>query len=396
VTPGGRIAAAIEILDAVLAGARADRTLAGWGRAHRFAGSKDRAAIADLVYAGLRRRRSLAHEAGAETGRGLMLALAAAEGRLAEFSGEGHAPPPPTAAERAALARAEPPDEDVALDVPPALADALRRSLGNRFAPVMAAMRERAPLDLRVNLMRITRAAAGRALAEEGIETLPLEAEPAALRVTEGAGRLRNSAAYRSGLVEIQDIGSQRAARLAGAQPGETVLDFCAGGGGKTLALAMHMQGQGRLIAHDANPARMDQLAIRAVRAGVRVERMTPAQLRAASPVCDLVVADLPCSGSGTWRRDPESKWRLDASALASLTGLQDRILDEAAGFVRPGGRLCAITCSLLDTENEHRIAAFLRRRPDFATIRSQQLTPPSDGDGFFTCLLQRAAAAKG
>jgi 16S rRNA (cytosine967-C5)-methyltransferase len=384
-TPAARLAAAAAILDAVLAGARADRALADWGRGHRFAGSGDRAAIADHVHDALRRRRSLAWAAGSDSGRGLILALAAEAGQLDLLTGEGHAPPPPTEAERAALARDAAMPEAVALDMPDWLMPELARSLGSSRGPVLAALRRRAPLDLRVNLLKGTRAGAAAALAAEGIGTVPLAAEPAALRVTEGARRLRAAAPYRDGRVEIQDLASQRVARFAGALPGETVLDFCAGGGGKTLALAMHMGGTGRLIAHDADAARMADLMPRAARAGVRVERLEPG---APAIAADLVLVDAPCSGSGAWRRNPDAKWRLTRAELDRLTALQDRVLSEAARHVRPGGRLVYATCSLLACENADRVDAFLRGRGAGRPGASLRLLPPEDGDGFYACMI--------
>jgi 16S rRNA (cytosine967-C5)-methyltransferase len=382
VTPGARIAAAIAVLDDVLAGAPADRTLAAWGRANRFAGSGDRAAIADLVHDALRRRRSLGW-AGGDTGRGLMLARAAQAGELALFDGQGHAPAPPLPGE---LAGAEPP-EAVALDVPEALEGELRRSLDADFAPVMEALRHRAPLFLRVNTLVATREAAVAALEADGVAAVPEPADPDALRVVDGARRVQHGAAWRGGLVEVQDLASQRVARFAGASPGETVLDFCAGGGGKTLAMAAQMGGRGRLLAHDAAPARMVQLRERAVRAGVAV---TILPVDPAPQGADLVLVDAPCSGSGAWRRNPDAKWRFDAAALARMTALQDGVLDSAAVHVRPGGRLVYATCSLLMAENGDRIAAFLARHPGFSGGGTLRLTPLDGGDGFFAAMVLR------
>ncbi|MEL6235352.1 MAG: RsmB/NOP family class I SAM-dependent RNA methyltransferase, partial [Pseudomonadota bacterium] len=299
-TPGGRIAAAIEILDAIIApppgqGALADHALRDWGRRHRFAGAGDRRAIADLVYDGLRRRRSLGWRLG-ESGRGVMLALAAECGALEPFSGEGHAPPRPTDDERAALARAGPPDAAVALDCPAWLETRLRADLGAAFVPVMLALQHRAPLHLRVNRLKADRTSAIHALAQDHITAVPLAEDPDALAVDDGARLLRRSAAFASGLVEIQDLSSQRVARLARAAPGETLLDYCAGGGGKALALAAHQGGAyqggaargeaGRIFAHDAAPARMGDLPKRAERAGARIVLCPPAALPQS---CDCV-----------------------------------------------------------------------------------------------------------
>lgn len=394
-TPAARLAAAAEILEDVLAGVPADRTLADWGRRNRYAGAKDRAAIADLVHEALRRRRSLLWAAGVppapDSGRALLLALAAERDALGLLTGEGHAPAPPSAAEAAALALARPAPEAVALDWPDWLMAEARRSLGPDLAPVLAALRHRAPVDLRVNLLRTTRAEAAAALAAAGVPTEPLAAEPAALRVTQGARRLREAPPFRDGRVELQDLASQRVARFAGAAPGERVLDFCAGGGGKTLALAMHMGGRGELLAHDAAPHRMAELARRAARAGIRVTLLPPDRPGAPPLGADLVLVDAPCSGSGAWRRNPDAKWHLTPDRLAALRAQQAAILDRAAVHVRPGGRLVYATCSLLEAENGAQADAFLARQPAFRAEARLRLLPPGDGDGFFAFRARRS-----
>ncbi|HEU0221622.1 MAG TPA: RsmB/NOP family class I SAM-dependent RNA methyltransferase, partial [Paracoccaceae bacterium] len=208
------------------------------------------------------------------------------------------------------------------------------------------------------------------------------------LRVQAGATRLRSSAPYQDGRVEIQDLASQRVARFADARPGETALDYCAGGGGKTLALAMHMEGQGRLLAHDAAPPRMEELRRRAARAGLEVE-IIGSEPATAPLACDLVLVDAPCSGSGAWRRQPDAKWRLTPAELARLQALQDQILALACRHVRPGGRLVYATCSLFEAENGDRVAAFLAARPDFRREAELRLTPLEGGDGFYACRLR-------
>jgi 16S rRNA (cytosine967-C5)-methyltransferase len=186
-------------------------------------------------------------------------------------------------------------------------------------------------------------------------------------------------------MVELQDASSQYVVEIAGVQPGMTVLDYCAGGGGKTLALASAMQGRGRLLAWDANARRMNDLDQRARRAGASVEVLDDAGMAALGDVCDLVMVDAPCSGSGAWRRKPEGKWRITPEELAGYPPLQDRILDEAASRVRPGGALVYATCSLLAAENEDRVLAFLQRHPRWRSEGSRRLSPLDGGDGFFT-----------
>ena len=386
-TPGARLSAAIELLDAVLAGAPAERELTRWARASRFAGSKDRAAVRDLVYDGLRRRRSLGFLGGGDTGRAILLAREAAEGAdLAQLlSGEGFDPAPVTQAERASLAgdlAATP--APVRLDYPDFLDGELRASLGADFEPILAAMQRRAPVDLRVNTLKTNPDAATVVLARDGVQVERHPLVRGALRVLDNPRLVAASRAYTQGMVELQDASSQLVAETAGVRPGMTVLDYCAGGGGKTLALAAGLEGRGRLMAWDVNPRRMADLPERARRAGAAVHILTDAERAALGPVCDLVLADAPCSGSGAWRRKPEGKWRLTAGELDRFPALQDSILDAAAAKVKPGGILVYSTCSLLARENEERAAAFAGSHPGWRSEGARRLTPLDGGDGFF------------
>jgi len=386
-TPGARLSAAIELLDAILAGAPAERELTRWARASRFAGSKDRAAVRDLVYDGLRRRRSLGWLGGGDTGRAIVLAQAAGEGGdlAALFTGEGFDPAPVTAAERASLERGlDDAPKAVRLDYPDALHDELAASLGPDFEPVLEAMQARAPVDLRVNTLKTTADAATVVLARDGVQVDRHPLARNALRVLDNPRLVAASRAYTSGMVELQDASSQVVAETAGARPGMTVLDYCAGGGGKTLGLAAELQGRGRLMAWDVNPRRMADLPERARRAGAEVRILTDAECAKLKAVCDLVLVDAPCSGTGAWRRKPEGKWRLTTAELDGYPPLQDAILDAAAAKVKPGGRLVYATCSLLARENEERAAAFAARHPDWQAEGSQRLSPLDGGDGFF------------
>lgn len=385
-TPPARLSAAIAILDAVLAGASAERALTNWGRASRYAGSGDRLAVRDLVFDALRCRRSFAVLGGAETGRGLMLGRLRAAGEEAEalFTGEGHAPAPLTQTERAPPRM---PTGLEALDCPDWLAPQLRDSLGARFAPVMEALRHRAPVHLRVNLRQGTAATAVAALGGEGIEVRPHPLSPTALEVVSNPRKVQASAAYLSGLVEVQDAASQAVADLVPLSPGDRVLDLCAGGGGKTLALAGRVDA--RFFAHDADPARMRDLPARAGRAGVMVTQLATDRLDGAAPFATVLV-DAPCSGSGSWRRSPEGKWALTPARLAELQALQASILDRAARLVGPQGCLAYATCSLLDAENGAQIAGFVARTPGWTLTQSRQITPLEGGDGFFVSILRR------
>ena len=387
-TPAARLAAAIAILDQLREGAPAERALTNWGRASRFAGSGDRAAVRDHVFDVLRCRGSFAALGGGESGRALVLGLARAQGLdiAALFTGEGHAPAPLSEEEAARLAQPLPDEGALAdLDWPDWLRPQLQADLGAAYAAVSARMRARAPVFLRVNLARGDRAAAQAALALEGIATRPHPLAETALEVTGGGRRIQASAAYRDGLVELQDAASQAAIAQVPVAAGMRVLDYCAGGGGKALALAARAP-KARIEAHDIDPGRMRDIPVRAARAGARISTVAPGRL---GRDYDLVLVDAPCSGSGTWRRTPEAKWRLTPDRLAELCALQAQILRAAAARVAPGGRLLYMTCSLLDAENAAQAEAFVRET-GWQVAEQRRFTPLDGGDGFFAAQLER------
>lgn len=389
-TPAARLSAAIDVLDSILAGDPAERVLTGWARGSRYAGSKDRAAVRDIVFDCLRNRRSLAHAAGTATGRALVLAHQSRSGEpVAElFSGARFAPEELTAAETARLTASQPDAPlPVSLDFPDFLLPELERSLGADLVPVMAAMQQRAPVDLRVNTLKISAAEAQQQLALDGITAEPHPLSPTALRIAGNPRKLAASKAYQTGLVELQDVSSQAVADFCAVRPGMRVLDYCAGGGGKTLALAAQMHGQGRLVAHDKNVQRMKSLHARAVRAGATPEIVTSDQL---DGEFDLVLVDAPCTGTGAWRRNPDSKWRLTPATVIEVAALQREILTTASRFVAPQGRLVYATCSLLRCENRDVVGAFLAAEPGWQEQNSLTLTPLQGGDGFFACMLSR------
>ena len=378
-TPGARVAAAAEVLDAWFGGLSAERALLRWSRGARYAGSKDRAAVRDHVFDALRRLRSGAARGGGGTGRGVLLGLLGP----GPFDGRGHAPPPPDAAEAARLAAPPTLSRAEALDVPDWLLGELDASLGSRADAVLERMRHRAPVGLRVNLARIGRDAAVAVLASEGIAADPHALSPGALVVREGARLVSRSRAYAEGLVELQDPASQA---VADAVPlGGRILDLCAGGGGKSLALAA--RGADPVWAHDGDPGRMRDLPARAERAGAQVIRLDRPE--EAGPF-DAVLVDAPCSGSGSWRRDPEGKWRLTPARLGEIEGVQDAILDRAARLATPGGTIVYATCSLLARENAGRIDAFVERHRDWTTRSCRTITPLDGGDGFGIAVLEQ------
>jgi 16S rRNA (cytosine967-C5)-methyltransferase len=427
--PGAQIKAAIEVLEDVLSRHRPAATaLADWGKSHRFAGSGDRAAIGNLVYDALRRRRSLAAQMGADTIRAIALAAApralglAPAAVIASADGSVHAVEPLSEAEEAALTRAVPAEAPASVrgDFPDWLEPSLVRAFGGAAAEEGAALARRAPVDLRVNTLKSDRDKVLKALARFGAEPTPLSPVGVRLPPPDGAGRQPNVEAeigHGRGWYEVQDEGSQVAALMAGAGPRQQVLDICAGAGGKTLAFAAVMRNTGQVYAYDDDAARLRPIFERLKRAGARnVQVLQPgdaAAMTALGPRFDLVFVDAPCTGSGAWRRRPDAKWRLKPANLAQRQGEQRAILDAAAPMVKPGGRLVYATCSVLPEENGDQIGWFLTNHSGFATLPWQEawtpgvggdlpasadrsdetllLTPARHGtDGFFIAVLRR------
>ncbi|UWQ26573.1 RsmB/NOP family class I SAM-dependent RNA methyltransferase [Leisingera aquaemixtae] len=388
-TPAARLQAAIEILDQVLTGEPAEKALTSWGRRSRFAGSKDRAAVRDHVFTALRCLRSHAALGGARSGRGLILGALRDAGQDPDevFTGQGHAPAPLTGAERQLP---PPPEGAEALDIPDWLWPAFSASLGAEAEAAAQALRHRAPVHLRVNTARGTLQQAQEALTAEGIATRPLPAAATALEVTEGARKLRNAKAYADGLVELQDAASQAVVEQLPLADGMSVLDYCAGGGGKSLAMAA--RARIRLHAHDADPKRMKDLPERAARAGASVTLLSPADAARTGPF-DLVLCDVPCSGSGSWRRAPEGKWRLTPEGLRALQETQSEILRTAAGLTAPGGTLAYATCSMLQAENTQQVQTFIGENPEWSLAAEQSWQVQDGTDGFYVAVLTRAKA---
>ncbi len=388
--PAARIASAIEILDELETRRRpAADALKDWGLAHRFAGSKDRSAIASLVFDALRRRASARWMMKQETARAEMIgALHLAREMIPEeieqhFNGVGHAPPSLDESERQALFAADlsgAPDW-VLGDFPEWLAPHFARAFGERAVEEGRALAARAPLDLRVNGLKSRRESM---LAElSHLQPVACAFAPLGIRIAQGAGgrapALAAEPAYVRGMVEVQDEGSQIAARLAAAAPGEQVLDLCAGGGGKTLAMAGDMDNKGQIYATDADGRRLTPIFQRLERAGARNVQVRAPRGPNNDPVsdlagaCDLVLVDAPCTGVGTWRRNPDAKWRMRPGALEQRIKAQTEILFRAATFVKSGGRLVYVTCSLLCEENEDRVAEFLAAHPGFYAETPEQ-----------------------
>lgn len=426
---GGRLAAAIEVVDDMRRRKRptAD-ALKDWGLAHRFAGSGDRSAIGNLVYDALRRRRSAGwlfdeDSARAEVfGSYLLVSGRDAAEINAALEGDRFAPEPLSADELAAIAGrslASAPDA-VRADIPDWCAPMLEAAFGLDWVAEAAALAARPPLDMRANTLLSDRETVLRELSEFGAQPTAIAREGVRIAPIDGEGRHPNvqvEPAFQKGWFEIQDEGSQIAAALAGAKPGQRVLDYCAGGGGKTLALAAMMKNQGSITAHDSEKQRLAPIFDRLRRSGVTNVDVVAreAELEPLTGQMDLVLIDAPCTGSGTWRRKPDAKWRLGERQLDARRGEQAKILDLASRYVRPGGKLVYVTCSVFDGENQNQTSAFLARNADFRSLDHVRLWdenfPASEGaarvdrdlgirlspalsgtDGFYLAAMERAA----
>lgn len=386
-TPAARVAAAIEILDLWVAGQPVEQALTRWARRSRFAGSKDRAAVRDHVFDALRLKETAATRGAGEDGRRLMLGLMRHRGEdvSALFTGEGFAPAALDATERAA-----PSLQDVKFqwNLPNWLAQKFQEDLGARAQETALALTARAPVTLRANLRKATPAQAAKELERAGISTVANAVTASALTVTEGSRKLRQAKPYLDGLVEIQDAASQ--AVVADLPEASHCLDYCAGGGGKALALAA--QNNRRVTAHDVDAGRMRDIGPRAARAGVRIDIAESTELSTLAPF-DLVLCDAPCSGSGAWRRNPEGKWRITEERLAFLCKTQQKVLAQASELVSETGWLIYATCSVLRVENETAVDEFVSAHPDWVCTFSQRFDVTSNGDGFFVAHLRRKGA---
>lgn len=385
-TPAARYAAAIEILDRTMAGAPAERELTSWARSNRFAGSKDRAAVRDIVFDGLRNLRSYAHISGLPQARGVLVGrVMAMKQQLGDiFNGVGYAPSELTSEE---LALVNEPKADmpraVALDIP----DWLEPEFNGDDD--YSRLKARAPIDLRVNLKKTTVENAAKALLRDGIETDVIPDVLTALRVRGETRKIPTTASYLDGHIELQDAGSQALVHALDLPDGGTVLDYCAGGGGKTLAMGSSANSATRFSAYDIDQNRLKALSERAKRAGVKVERLSTDPVKAQKKY-DLVVLDVPCSGSGAWRRNPDAKWKLTADRLAELTSLQSNILENSQPLIADGGRLAYMTCSLFECENKRQVAEFIKKNPLWVIDKSNDLRLEDDTDGFHYSILRR------
>jgi 16S rRNA (cytosine967-C5)-methyltransferase len=430
-TPAARLSASIELIDMIEAQRiPAAKALKEWGTAHRYAGSGDRAAISGLVWDVLRRRASSAWIMDDDSSRSRLLGMLRLERKLdpdaiaALCDGGRFAPAPLSDAEHDALVSRslDQAPAPVAGDYPEWLDPYLTEMFGEDRVAEATAMASRAPLDLRVNTLKAKREKALSALAHLGASETPWS--PMGLRIELGADArnpgIHAEEIFIKGGIEVQDEGSQLAAMFTAARPGEQVIDLCAGAGGKTLALGAMMEGKGRLIATDRDKRQLVPIHERLSRAGIHnAEVRTPKgegetldDIRASA---DLVVIDAPCTGTGTWRRNPDAKWRIRPGALEIRLKDQIEVLDRAVPLLKPGGRIAYITCSVLPPENGPQVSAFLARHPEFSIVPPAQtvavlgdkaeafakaalsspegwlMTPRRTGtDGFFVAVLKK------
>jgi 16S rRNA (cytosine967-C5)-methyltransferase len=423
----GRLSAAIEVLADIETRHRpVAEALKAWGLNNRFAGAGDRAAIGNIVYDALRKRASHAHAMGSETPRALVLAVAVFDWGVTPeelndlFASDTHAPEVLSADEVRRLSASDPLEdapEHVRADLPEWAVPSLKQSLGAFWRDEGRAMAGRPALDLRVNLLKADRERVLKSL--ERVDAVATDISPVGVRVAAGdrdsrTPNVQADEGYLKGWFEVQDQGSQIVALLAGAKSGEQVLDLCAGAGGKTLAMAAAMRNSGQIFAYDSDRHRLAPIYDRLKRNGVRnvqVRAPGPGTLDDLVGKMDRVVIDAPCTGSGTWRRQPHAKWKLNADQVAQRVGEQAAILEEGTRYVKPGGTLVYITCSVLNEENGGQIAAFKAAHPEFEAVDLAPavdalgardrvhlskdgvlLTPLKTGtDGFFISALRRA-----
>lgn len=423
--PAAQIQAAIELLELIEdTQFPADRLMAQYFRDHRYIGSKDKAAISEWLYIALRRKATLVWLAEQlELAPGpratLMVAVAHSENVVVNemFNGEQYAPSKLSHSEKTALAtldsiKLEDAPDWVRLNIPEWLAPKLLRSIGDDFESEMMALQDRAATDIRVNTLKVTRAELVKELESQGFEPTPTPVSSKGLRFSKRVS-LFNQNSFKKGWFEVQDEGSQLLAAVCDVKPGMKVVDFCAGAGGKTLALAAMMENKGVLHACDVHSKRLDNLGKRTKRAGVHnvqshlLSSERDKWVKRNVGKMDIVLIDAPCTGTGTWRRSPDAKWNLQEEDLQNLVTLQNEILESASRLLKPGGKLYYATCSMLEDENEQQIELFLSENKNFSAgkinnieknddlyqLRNHQLRtfPAKSGmDGFFVAVLEK------
>jgi 16S rRNA (cytosine967-C5)-methyltransferase len=440
-TPSARIQSSIELLGDILLSWEsekrfpADKIIDRFFKSRRFIGSKDRAYIGELVYWVLRNLALAEYFANEMNARLLVLAslMIRKDFNLAELNkicdGTQYAPELLASNEAKTLSKIPLPPYNgiprhVRLNYPEWIEEKLQESFGEKFERATAALNEQAPTDLRTNTLKSTREALIVQLISEGFECGPTPNSPIGIRLKK-RGPIFTSEVFKQGHFEVQDEGSQMVAGIVDAEPGMRVIDFCAGAGGKTLAIAAQMQNKGRVLAWDNSEKRLSQIKDRIKRAGADniqihvIESENDAFIKRHKQTADRVLVDAPCSGTGTWRRNPDLKWRFTKKDLDEMLSIQASILHSAARLVKPGGRLIYATCSVLKDENDHQVANFLKNNDNFRVVCAEKIwsklkqtngpliqeadnnsnnnvsylwvTPHQDGvDGFFAAVLER------
>lgn len=388
-TPNARIASAILIIDTIIAGDPAEKVLTNWARKSRFAGSSDRSAVRDIVYDCLRSLNSFGTLGGNKTGRGVIIGYLLFSNKEPNlfFNGIGYGPSELTPSELSHIDLTQNESSPLEiLDFPDCLLDELKDSLGESFYSVNKTLKQRAPFYIRVNLSKATLDEVQLILRDEGIETELDDTCVTALKVLSNPRKVKQSDAYKTGLLDIQDLNSQISCRTIPVENGWKLLDFCAGGGGKSLALSDRFSGT--IDAYDKDFLRMKDIPVRSDRAGVTINLLSNDDIRTVSSY-DLVICDVPCTGSGAWRRNPDAKWTLTTDNYEALKKTQQEIFDDASKLVSGNGVLVYMTCSLLKAENSDQVEAFLLRNSDWEVVFQESFPLSNSGDGFFVTHLK-------
>lgn len=388
-TPNARIASAILIIDSIIAGDPAEKVLTNWARKSRFAGSSDRSAVRDIVYDCLRSLNSFGTLGGNKTGRGVIIGYLLFSNKEPNlfFNGIGYGPSELTPSELSHIDLTQNESSPLeVLDFPDCLLDELKDSLGESFYLVNKTLKQRAPFYIRVNLSKATLDEVQLILRDQGIETELDDTCVTALKVLSNPRKVKQSDAYKTGLLDIQDLNSQISCRTIPVENGWKLLDFCAGGGGKSLALSDRFSGT--IDAYDKDFLRMKDIPVRSDRAGVTINLLSNDDIRTVSSY-DLVICDVPCTGSGAWRRNPDAKWTLTTDNYEALKKTQQEIFDDASKLVSGNGVLVYMTCSLLKAENSDQVEAFLLRNSDWEVVFQESFPLSNSGDGFFVTHLK-------
>ena len=388
-TPNARIASAILIIDSIIAGDPAEKVLTNWARKSRFAGSSDRSAVRDIVYDCLRSLNSFGTLGGNKTGRGVIIGYLLFSNKEPNlfFNGIGYGPSELTPSELSHIDLTQNESSPLeVLDFPACLLDELKDSLGESFYSVNKTLKQRAPFYIRVNLSKAKLDEVQLILRDEGIETELDDTCVTALKVLSNPRKVKQSDAYKTGLLDIQDLNSQISCRTIPVENGWKLLDFCAGGGGKSLALSDRFSGT--IDAYDKDFLRMKDIPVRSDRAGVTINLLSNDDIRTVSSY-DLVICDVPCTGSGAWRRNPDAKWTLTTDNYEALKKTQQEIFDDASKLVSGNGVLVYMTCSLLKAENSDQVEAFLLRNSDWEVVFQESFPLSNSGDGFFVTHLK-------